>query len=200
MAGKIILSTAYLPPVEYFFHLKSADEILIEYQENYIKQTYRNRCYIVSANGIQLLTVPVLLGSFHKTAVRDIRIDYSKRWQQVHLRAINASYRSSPFFQFYYEDLEAIIIKNYEFLLDLNIELLTAILKILNMKKELIVTTAYDHSMPECNDLRDLSPKKPGLIGIKSYPMVFPNADQQQGIISIIDMIFNLGPDVLLYI
>jgi hypothetical protein len=200
MAGKIILSTAYLPPVEYFFHLKSADEILIEYQENYIKQTYRNRCYIVSANGIQLLTVPVLLGSFHKTAVRDIRIDYSKRWQQVHLRAINASYRSSPFFQFYYEDLEAIIIKNHEFLLDLNIELLTAILKTLNLKKELIVTTAYEHSVSECTDLRDLSPKKPGVIGTKTYPSVFGNGDQQQGIISIIDMIFNLGPDVLLYI
>jgi hypothetical protein len=200
MAGKIILSTAYLPPVEYFYQIKSADELLIEYQENYIKQTYRNRCYIVSANGMQLLTVPVLLGSYHKTAVRDIRIDYSKRWQQVHLRAINASYRSSPFFQYYYEELEAIILKNHDLLLDLNMELFTSILKILTLKKKISVTTAYEHSVSECGDFRNLSPKQPGLCNTKNYTKVFDHGEQQNNVISIIDMIFNLGPDALLYL
>ncbi len=92
MAGKILVSTAYLPPVEYFSLISRADEVLIEREENYLKQTYRNRCYILSAHGPQLLSVPVYLGSLHKTPVKDIRIDYSKRWQQVHLRAMTASY------------------------------------------------------------------------------------------------------------
>ena len=96
MAGKILVSTAYLPPAEYFSLISHADEVLIEREENYLKQSYRNRCYILSAHGPQLLTVPVYLGSQHKTHIKDIRIDYSKRWQQIHLRAIIASYRSSP--------------------------------------------------------------------------------------------------------
>ena len=103
------------------FHLiQDADEVLVEREENYLKQTYRNRCYILSAHGTQTLTVPVYLGSIHKTPVKDIRIDYSKRWQQVHLRAMIASYRASPFFEFYFEEIEKSILKNHEFLIDLN--------------------------------------------------------------------------------
>jgi hypothetical protein len=120
MEEKILVSTAYLPPVEYFSVISGADNILIEREENYIKQTYRNRCYILSAHGPQLLSVPVYLGSLHKTGIKDIRIDYSKRWQQVHLRAMTASYNSSPYFEFYFENFEKIILKNKNFLLDLN--------------------------------------------------------------------------------
>ena len=109
MAGKILVSTAYLPPVEYFSLISHADEIYVEREENYLKQSYRNRCYILSSHGRQLLSVPVYLGSQHKTPVKEIRIDYSKRWQQVHLRAITASYSSSPYFQFYFENIEKII-------------------------------------------------------------------------------------------
>ncbi|MCX6255506.1 MAG: WbqC family protein [Bacteroidia bacterium] len=121
MAAKILVSTAYLPPVEYFSLILRADEIFIEREENYLKQTYRNRCKILSAHGPQILSVPVYLGSLHKIPIKDIRIDYSKRWQQVHLRAMTASYNSSPFFEFYFENIEKIISKNHEFLLDLNI-------------------------------------------------------------------------------
>jgi len=88
MPATVYLSTAYLPPSEYFAAIAEYDEVLIENEENYLKQSYRNRCYILSSNGIQMLSVPVLLGSLHKTPIRDIRIDYSKRWQQVHLGAI----------------------------------------------------------------------------------------------------------------
>ncbi|EFK96299.1 WbqC-like protein family, partial [sediment metagenome] len=117
IAGKILVSTAYLPPVAYFSMLFYADEVLIENKENYVKQTYRNRCYILSANGPQLLSVPVLLGSFHKTNIKDIRIDYTKRWQQVHLRAMTSSYRSSPYFEYYFDRIEKIISTNHEFIL-----------------------------------------------------------------------------------
>ena len=129
MSRQIILSTAYFPPIEYFAYILEAEEIFIEKEENYHKQTYRNRCYILSVNGPQCLSVPVYAGSLHKTIIKDIRIDYSKRWQQVHLRAIRSSYGSSPFFQYYFEEFESIIQNNYEFLLDLNMNLLELILK-----------------------------------------------------------------------
>ncbi len=123
MAAKILISTSYLPPVEYFSLISHANEVFVENEENYIKQSYRNRCYILSAHGPQLLTVPVYLGSQHKTPTKDIRIDYSKRWQQVHLRALTAAYNSSPYFQFYFENIERVISKRIDFLVDLNMEL-----------------------------------------------------------------------------
>jgi hypothetical protein len=122
MPGNLLLSTAYLPPAEYFARIANASEALIEKEENYLKQSYRNRCYILSPSGQQPLSVPVYLGSLHKTPVKDIRIDYSKRWQQVHLGALVSSYNSSPFFLFYFETIEKIILSNHKFLLDLNME------------------------------------------------------------------------------
>ncbi|MDQ1297097.1 MAG: hypothetical protein QG611_1076, partial [Bacteroidota bacterium] len=139
MDDTILLSTAYLPPPEYFAHILNTSEVLIEREENYLKQSFRNRCYILSSNGPQVLTVPVYLGSFHKTPVKDIRIDYSKRWQQVHLGAMTSSYNSSPFFLYYFETIEKIIQTRHEFLLDLNLELLEAILKIINID----ITVSY---------------------------------------------------------
>ena len=91
MAGNILISTAYLPPVDYFSLFIRADQVFIEKEENYLKQSYRNRCVILTAHGPQLLSVPVYMGSLHKIPVREIKIDYSKRWQQVHLRAMTAS-------------------------------------------------------------------------------------------------------------
>ena len=88
MQGDLILSTAYFPPAEYFSLINNADAVIIEQEENYIKQTYRNRCRILSSNGILILSVPVIKGRNIKAHVKDVTIDYSKRWQQVHLRAL----------------------------------------------------------------------------------------------------------------
>jgi hypothetical protein len=148
MPGKILLSTAYLPPVEYFARIVDAKEVFIEREENYIKQSYRNRCYILSANGPHLLTVPVYLGSFHKIPVKEIRIDYTKRWQKVHIGALHAAYKSSPFFLFYFEDIEKVILSEHEFLLDLNMYLLEALIRMLNTKVKLSYTTGF---MPVIN-------------------------------------------------
>jgi len=160
MPGKILLSTAYLAPVEFFSAISLADHIFIESKENYLKQTYRNRCYILSAHGPQLLSVPVYLGSIHKTPIRDIRIDYSKRWQQVHLRAMTASYNSSPYFEYYFENIETIISKDHEFLFDLNLELMELILKFLKYKLTVSPTSDFEPVDNHKNDFRyKISPK-----------------------------------------
>ena len=143
MAGKILVSTAYLPPIEYFSLISEADEVIIEREENYVKQSYRNRCYVLSSHGRQPLSVPVYLGSQHKTPVKDIRIDYSKRWQQVHLRTMTASYSSSPYFEYYFETLEKVISVKNDFLLDLNTKLMESVSGILKMNTKFSYSTTF---------------------------------------------------------
>jgi hypothetical protein len=196
MERKILISTAYLPPVEFFSQISGADEIFVEKEENYLKQTYRNRCYILSAHGPQLLSVPVYLGSLHKTPVKEIRIDYSKRWQQVHLRAMTASYNASPYFEFYFENFERIISKNHEFLLDLNMALLESALEILKIKKRLSYTTYFEPTGDNTNDFRyKITPKKESAVAAIKYLQVFDNGGGFVPHLSIIDLIFNMGPE-----
>jgi hypothetical protein len=201
MAGKILVSTAYLPPVLYFSEISRADEIFIEREENYLKQTYRNRCYILSAHGPQLLSVPAYSGSVHKTPIKEIRIDYSKRWQQVHLRAMTASYNSSPYFQFYFETIEKIISKNHDFLLDLNMELTMSVLEILKIKKTISYTTDFEPAGEMEHDLRyKITPKQESHFAVKEYFQVFNNGKGFVPGMGIIDLVFNMGPESAEYL
>ena len=201
MAGTILVSTAYLPPIEYVSLLNESDTALIEREENYAKQTYRNRCYILSANGTQMLTVPILEGSFHKTVIKDIRIDYSKRWQQVHLRAINAAYKSSPYFDFYYDDIERIILTNPKFLLDLNFELLSFLINALKISINIEHTARFAPPTNNKNDYRYLiTPKIPALRNTMQYRQTFIfDSGFVQGL-SVVDLLFNMGPDSGLFL
>ena len=201
MTGKILVSTAYLPPVEYFSLIAQADEVSVEREENYLKQSFRNRCYILSAHGPQLLSVPVYLGSQHKTTLKEIRIDYSKRWQQVHLRAITASYSASPYFQFYFENIEKIIKKNIEFLIDLNLELTESVLKMLKIKTKLTYSTNFKPVSEDENDFRyKISPKNESQFFVREYIQVFNNNYKFVHGLSIIDLIFNMGPEASGYL
>jgi hypothetical protein len=199
--NEALFSTAYLPPCEYIARIAAADYVLIEREENYVKQSYRNRCYILSPHGVQLLTVPVLLGSIHKTPLKEIRIDYSKRWQQVHLRAMIAAYNSSPYFQYYFEDIERIISKKHAYLIDLNARLIESILKILKIKKELNYSIEFKPIGPDNKDFRySLSPKRESEFTIRKYYQVFDIPGSRDNRLSILDLIFNLGPESVSYL
>jgi hypothetical protein len=201
MSGNIVLSTAYLPPVEYFAKIRDSEEVVIEHEENYLKQSFRNRCIILAADKPQQLSVPVLLGSIHKTHISDIRIDYSKRWQQVHLGAITSAYGSSPFFIHYYEFIEKIILNEYEFLLDLNLELLKAVMNILRLERKISYTTDFIPVSDNMGDLRySISPKKKSDYKPKRYIQVFGNSSQFIEGLSIADLIFNTGPEAVQYL
>jgi hypothetical protein len=201
MPGKLLISTAYLPPIEYISHICKADEVLIEKEENYLKQSYRNRCYILAADGSHTLTVPVYLGSFHKTPIREIRVDYSKRWQQIHLRAIQSSYGSSPYFLYYYETIEKIIFSRYEFLIDLNLELLRVLLEFIKIDVILSYTTEFKPASGDDNDLRyTMTPKKRSAYTPMKYIQVFTSIKQSGPGLSIIDLLFNTGPEAISYL
>jgi hypothetical protein len=192
----ILVSTAYLPPVEYFSIISKAENVLIERNESYKKQTYRNRCYLLSSHGKLPLSVPVLLGSFHKTNIKDIRIDYSKRWQQVHLRAMTVSYKASPFYDYYFENIESAVQKNHQFLLDLNTDLIEKILKILKLNVNISVTNNFEPLTENPNDYRYIiSPKIESRFIGKKYIQVFTTESGFIPNLSIIDLIFNTGPE-----
>ena len=196
MAGSILLSTAYLPPIEYVALIGKSERVLIEREENYIKQTYRNRCNILTSSGALSLTVPVYLGSFHKTPVKDIRIDYSRRWQQVHTGAIRSAYAAAPFFIYYYEQIEKIILKKHGFLLDLNMELLLALLDMLRIQRTVSYTTEFLSVNKLTDDPRySIIPKRLSSYRPKDYLQVFDSDGIPKAGLSIIDLLFNTGPE-----
>jgi len=201
MSEDILLSTAYFPPADYFSLVARSRMALIEGEENYHKQTFRNRCVIMASGGPLALVVPVLRGSFHKTAIKDLRIDNSRRWRDLHLRGIRSAYAAAPFFEFYFDLICDVISGNQNFLIDLNQEALSAICDAAGIKADFRYT---GHFLPEGssdNDFRySITPKKPS--GIPGYTFV-PYTQvfsQRHGFIprlSIIDVLLNNGPGTL---
>jgi hypothetical protein len=201
MPDRVLLSTAYLPPAEYIAKIAAANEVFIEREENYVKQTFRNRCYILTASGPLTLTVPVFLGSFHKTPIKNIRIDYSKRWQKVHLGAITAAYGSAPYFIYYYDTLKKVIMKNHEFLLDLNMELLNLLADMFRLDRRFSFTTTFEPAGMKDNDFRYLiNPKNRSDYRTKSYSGAFTAEKRHTEHLSIVDLLFNCGPDTMKYL
>jgi hypothetical protein len=189
-----VLSTAYLPPIEYFSFLNKNKSVQIDFFENYIKQTYRNRCCIYAANGKLTLSIPVKKVDGNHTRVKDIEIDHNQPWQKLHWRAIESSYNSSPFFLYYRDELEPFYQKQYKFLIDINRELLALLCTLIGIKTEINYSKEYIEPTSAIIDMRNaFSPKKPGSLVHKDYKQVF---DDKNGFIpdlSIIDLLFNEG-------
>lgn len=197
-----ILATAYLGPTSYFSWLKGG-EVYFEAHEHYQKQSYRNRCYILGANGVQALVIPVVKLQT-KTLVKDIRIEYSCRWNSVHFRAIESAYRNSPFYLYYIDYIEPFYREKYTFLWDFNMEFTRVILDMLNVNVSMKETSSFTFSgTPGLIDTRDIiHPKKdPHVIdpGLKfpTYRQVFQEKHGFTPNLSIIDALFNVGPRIL---
>lgn len=198
MSGEVLLSTAYFPPAEYFSLVAGARKVIIEKHENYIKQTYRNRCVILGANGPLALIVPVMRGSFHKTALSDLKIDNARRWRELHLRGIRSAYAAAPFFEYYFDAISQVISRPFTFLLDLNTEALTAICKAAGLSTEISFSGEFIPAGIDKEDYRySITPKSPSGIGVYSqipYTQVFSDKFGFTGRLSIIDMLLNNGP------
>ena len=138
-----VLSTAYLPPVEYFFAVAHSGQVFIEQHEAYQKQSWRNRCRILSAAGPEDLSIPVVKEERLSRPIRDIRIDYSEPWLQHHVRAFAAAYNHSAFYDYYADDLIPIIESKPVFLFDLNMALLEKLLALLGLNGPVSLTESF---------------------------------------------------------
>lgn len=196
----ILLSTAYFAPIRYFSKLSIYPEIYIEQHENFIKQTYRNRTVILGANGPIPLIVPVEKGRAKKIKITDLRIAYDEEWQRNHWRTIFSSYNSSPFFEYYADDVEMFFRKKHEFLFDLNQQIAETMLQILEISVTLTLTKDFEQVPENCLNFREQISPKTHLIEpdphfmAKSYTQVFSEKFGFVQDLSILDLLFNEGP------
>jgi hypothetical protein len=184
----------------------SPSVVYIEACENYQKQSYRNRCRFYAADGVQALSFPVIHeGGTYKHPVKDIKIDYSTPWLLQHKRAIVSAYRTSAYFEYYQDELFAILDSCPEKLLDLNMALLSFFIDKIGLKVDLRLTEEYSKDV-HFDDLREaIHPKRQNSIlknmGLeKPYFQVFAPKYGFQSDLSIMDLLFNEGPGSIIYL
>lgn len=198
------LSTAYLAPVEYYSKLLKGD-VYIEQHENYIKQTYRNRCTILSANGPMALSVPIESAGGKKCPIRDVRIADHGNWRHLHWNALISAYNSTPFFEYYQDDFRPFYEKEYKYLFDFNEELRNLICQLIDIDTSTIqYTDEFLLLEVEGEDYRSkISPKMdwrvtdPDFESIPYY-QVFEHRFGFTENLSILDLLFNMGNESLL--
>jgi hypothetical protein len=191
---QIRLATAYLPNVQYFSKLLYGTTV-VEQHENYVKQTFRNRCEILASGGKMSLTVPVR-HSAAKIKIRDVEIDYSSNWQRLHWRTIYTAYRSSPFFVYYADDFRPFYETQERFLFDLNRKMLDKLVELVGLKADITLSDSYRLD-DNPSDYRNLiipknSPPDPRFSPVP-YHQVFNDRLDFQPNLSIIDLLCNEG-------
>jgi hypothetical protein len=198
----ILIHPTYFPSISHFVALTQSERITFETADNFQKQTNRNRTYIYSPNGIQLLNIPVKHSKLSHQKTKDIQIENDFDWQKQHFKSLEAAYRSSPFFEYFEDDIRPIFEKKHTYLLDLNFETLDFILKSMRLKLEYETTTEYFQEVNTTiiTDFRELANGKKDTSQFESYTQVF---DDKHGFInnlSVLDVLFNEGKFALDYL
>jgi WbqC-like protein family len=198
----ILLSTAYFPPVSYFKELIQQKSIQIETQETYQKQTFRNRCNIYSANGKLPLVFPVIKPNGNHSKINEIKLSEQENFGLKHWRAIKSAYNASPFLMYYEDDLAPLFEPETKLLLDHNMRILHTLFELLELDIEISFTSDFQKSPVNTNDLRTtFNPKKNGTgSGFKTYTQVFESKFGFIEDLSILDALFNLGPETVAYL
>jgi hypothetical protein len=195
----ILLSTAYLPPIQYMSKFLLDKPVAIEKHEHYQKQSYRNRCCIYGANGQQSLVIPVKKIHGAKTPITAVEIDHTTNWQKIHLKSIESAYRLSAFYEYYADDFREAYLMDIPMLFDWNMYMLGMIIDMLDISEKSEVTGAWEADIQEGNDWRQsINPKKrlkkpdPQFRNI-AYQQVFSERFGFLPNLSIIDLLFNEG-------
>lgn len=202
----IILPTAYHPSILYFVLLTTAEKSFIEIHENYFKQSYRNRCHILSPNGKIDLSVPIKKGNKHKTPLCEIEIDYETEWIHNHIKAIETTYYPAPFFEIIFHDIFQILNSKPRFLTDLNKQLLDYYIDMLGITPNYSYTINYfENPDNKYKDFRkDFHPKKNYVENFSFLNIPYYQVFQEKfGFIpelSILDLLFHLGSEAGSYI
>lgn len=201
-----LLSTAYLPPIQYFSKLYRHSAIYLERYENFGKQSYRNRCNILTANGVISLTVPVEKAN-SKTLSKDIRIVYQTPWQKLHFKGIESAYKNSPYYEYYIDDILPFFEKKETFLWDWNLNFLESMMEILQWERTILFTEDYIRpGTPSFKDFRDTIHPKPShqapdpeFVSLP-YRQTFSDRFSFVPNLSILDLLFCTGPEASKYL
>jgi hypothetical protein len=199
---KTVLHPSYFPSISHFVAIAQSDKVTFEIEDNFQKQTNRNRTYIYSPNGIQLLNIPIKHSKLYHQKTKDIKIEPEFDWQKQHFKSLEAAYRSSPFFEFFEDDLLPIFQKKHTFLMDLNLEAFEIVCKCLRMKIEFDKTTEYFHEIDnsQIKDFRYLVNGKKDISVFETYTQVFDDKYGFLNNLSILDLLFNEGKYAMDYL
>lgn len=203
----VLLGSTYFGPVQWYQKLNRYENCVIEQHDNFIKQTYRNRCVIPTTNGLQSLSIPVTTiadAQISKTPMKDIRISDHGNWRHIHWNALCSAYGESPFFEYYQDDIRPFFEKKWEFLIDFNMEITYKMIELLDIHPIISLTNDFVSSIDDVLDFRDIiRPKHPGSdnsFNAKTYYQVYQHKFGFQPNMSILDLFFNEGNESVFYL
>lgn len=205
----VILSSTYFGPVQWYQKLCRHGHVAIERYDHFMKQTYRNRCVIAAANGPQALTVPVEKGETQPLLMKDVRISDHGNWRHLHWQALQSAYGESPFFEFYADDLRPFFEKRWTWLFDFNLDITHKMCELLDIQPTIELTSEFvpaagNLGQPSLKDFRDaIHPKHPlpdSEFEPRRYYQVYESRHGFQPNLSILDLLFNMGNESVLYI
>lgn len=198
-----LLHPAYFGPIDQFIVWANAERVVFENEGNYQKQTYRNRQYIYGANGRLLLNIPVKHQRNEKgrQKYKEVKLENNFHWQRDHWRSLQTAYRTSPFFEFYEDDLAPLYEKPETYLLDFNYRCLETVASALSLELDFSKTTVFTEHPENCEDLRGLIvSKRENPENQMRYPQVFEEKYGFMENLSVLDLLFNEGPNALGYL
>ena len=204
--GRALLTTTYFGPIQWYQKLHRMPCIL-EQHDHFVKQTYRNRCVIATANGTQTLTVPIERYDGTKCPMRDIRISDHGNWRHLHWNALVSAYGETPFFEFYADDLRPFFEKRHTFLFDLNLDIMHTMCQLLDVRPQVTLSEQYIVLPSEDDavvDFREaIRPKHPLPDADFNPTPYYQVRAQRHGFLpnlSILDLLFNEGPEGIFYL
>ena len=193
----LVIHPTYFPNILFFSQILNQDKILFEVNDNYIKQSFRNRTSIYHANGILNLSIPVKYSSKKKQIFKEIEICNETDWQKKHLKSIKFAYRSSPYFEFYENQFEKIFTKKEKFLIDINLKSIALLFELIDRKLKYNFTEKYNQNYTGYVDSREISNFNfsDKSLSFKKYTQVFETKYGFKENLSMLDLLFNYGPN-----
>jgi hypothetical protein len=199
---KTLIFPTYFPSISHYVALVKNEKVVLEIGDHFQKQTNRNRMYIHSPNGKQLLNIPVkhaLAGNQHQKT-KDVRIENDFDWQKQHFKSMEAAYRTSPYFEYFEDDFRPIFEKKHTFLLDLNLEVFATINDALGLKITIETSDIFEKNPDNCLDARNLANGKKDNNIFETYTQVFDDKNGFISNLSIFDLLCNEGRHAVEYL